>query len=816
MTKSTTPSHISTAAETARLIVPISGMHCASCVRTVEEIIRPLPGVRNVSVNLANHSASIEYSPEQFRLAIVADALIRAGYPAKFQTTQIAITGMRCASCVLNIESLLSGLPGIAQVEINYAAGTGVVRHLDAANLQALLDTALTGSGYAAKIVESAGEVADPAESEISELRLPLYVSIAAAVITMALMLIAHGSESSNSMTVSTWAQMILASIVFFWAGRRFHLGLWHSLRRRSADMNTLISLGTAAAYFYSVIALLQPEWLGLSGHHNETYFDGAIMITALVLLGRYLEAHARLRSSSAIRMLLERRPSQATVIRGDEETTVHPDMLRPGEVVRVRPGEKIPADGEVISGAGSVDESMMTGESLPVDKSTESTVIGGTMVTNGSFDFRVTVPQAESRLSQIAAAVQHALSAKPPIQKLVDKIASVFVPIVLMIAAITFTAWLLAGADTGFAVKSTIAVLIIACPCALGLATPVAVMVAVGRGAALGILFRSGEALERIGGVGKIFFDKTGTLTEGRFAVADVFAAGDKSSMTAAVAAVEQKSEHPLARAFIDYAQDQGIRIPEAQDFVAFAGAGASGVVHGDRVLLGTKRLFDYRQISVSQFAGSYESATAAGRTAMFAAVNEQAVALITFNDRIKPSAREAVAALQQLGVSSTMISGDNQRAAESVAHAVGIASVSAELLPQQKLDAVTAAKADGGIVGMVGDGINDAPALAVADIGIAMSSGSDIAVASAAVTLIGDDLAKVPQVIRLARATTRNIKQNLFWAFAYNIVALPVAAGVFYPAFGWQLSPMIAAAAMSLSSFFVVTNALRLRRAA
>ncbi len=795
--------------------IPITGMHCASCVARVENILNAVPGVSKVSVNLATNNATIFHQSCGLDFSAVATALAKGGYPAQLIATRLNITGMHCASCVANIEKSLLDIEGVAEATVNLTTGSGVIKHLAVDSLQDKINRVLDGSGYTAAITESGAESADPADIEIAELRKPLWLSIAAAIIAMALMADEHFHIFHLDPEISGHLQFVLATAVYFWCGKRFHRGLWHSLKRGSADMNTLISLGTSAAYFFSVVALFKPSLFPTSGGHPEFYFDTAIMIIALILLGRYLEARARLRSSQAIHRLLEARPDQANVVLNGTEIIKKAESLAVGDIVRVRPGERIPADGEIATGDSSVDESMLTGEPLPVEKHVGDQVTGGTINTTGSFDFRVTVPQSESRLTRIAELVREALSSKPAIQRLVDKIASVFVPIVIALSLLTLATWLIAGVEFIFALKSFIAVLIVACPCALGLATPVAIMVGVGRGANLGILFRSGDSLEQIGKVSTMFFDKTGTLTEGKFRVSKVHCHGlDEQAFVRLVAAVESRSEHPLARAVVEYAQAQQIVISETHEFVSYAGAGASGTVQGKHVLLGTEKFFQYRKISLDETAASVVTEKSNGRSLMYAAIDGKIAGFVTFEDTVRPEAPAAIQDLAALGVTTAIVTGDNQTAAEAVARRIGIISVKAELLPQQKLDAIAQAKSNGTIVGMVGDGINDAPALAAADVGIALSSGSAIAVESASVTLTGRDLRKVAQVIRLARATVRNIKQNLFWAFFYNLLTIPLAAGVFYPAFGIQLSPVVAAAAMSLSSVFVVTNALRLRR--
>lgn len=795
--------------------IPVTGMHCASCVAKVEGIIKSVPGVASVSVNLATNSATLTKSSSGFDLRAVVNSLDRGGYPAKLSETRLTISGMHCASCVANIEKHLLEIDDVIDAAVNLTTGSGTIKHLAVERLQDKITNALAGSGYTATIAGDDHQDSDPTDSEVAELRWPLLFSLAAAAITMIIMAGEHFHLFHIDPEISGHIQFVLATAVYFWCGKRFHRGLWHSLKRKSADMNTLISLGTSAAYLFSVVVLFKPSLFPATIGHPEFYFDTAIMIIALILLGRYLEAKARSRSSAAIRKLLEARPDEATVIINGAESQKRSEYLEIGDIIRIRPGERIAADGEIINGTGSVNESMLTGEALPVEKQLGDQVTGGTINTAGSFDFRVTTPQSESRLTKIAAMVRQALSAKPQIQRLVDKVASIFVPVVIGLSVLTMVIWLISGAEFAFALKAVIAVLIIACPCALGLATPVAIMVGIGRGAGMGILFRSGDSLEQIGKVSTMFFDKTGTLTHGAFRVATVHSTGQFSdSFLRLVASVESLSEHPLAEAVVDYAHEMGVALSNVQDFVSYAGAGAEGTVEDRRVLLGTAKFFQYRKIDLSALAASVDPELSQGRSVMYAAIDGVAAGFITLGDTVRSEAATAVQELAALGITATMLTGDNTLSAQTIARQIGIDNFKAELLPQQKLIAINDAKTGGVVIGMVGDGINDAPALAAADIGIALSSGSDIAVESAAVTLTASDLNKVPQVIRLARAIVRNIKQNLFWAFFYNVITIPIAAGVLYPAFGIQLSPIIAAGAMSLSSVFVVTNALRLKR--
>jgi Cu+-exporting ATPase len=789
-------------------------MSCAGCVANVEKILKQIDGVTDANVNLATHEATIEYDSRRADLPAIADRLQQGGYPARLLETGITIKGMHCASCVTNVERSIRSIAGVIDVDINFAAGNGKIRHIEIDNLAAELQRLFADGAYQAEIADRRRVSIDIGSEEVRQIRVPLLVSAVIAAIFLVRMLLMHLGVPSVSPLLSGIVQFALASVVYFWTGARFHMGLWHSLKRRTADMNTLISLGTSAAYCYSVIVLVWPTLFYDSRTNAEYYFETAVMIIALILLGRYFEARAKSRSSEAIRKLLEARPDQARVRRDGREMTVASDELDLDDVVIVKPGEKIPADGGIISGAGSVDESMLTGEPLPVEKSDGDSVTGGTINTSGSFEFVVTARQQESRLNQIAALVMNALSSKPRLQRLADKVAAWFVPTVIGIALVTLATWLMTGGSFPQSLKATIAVLIIACPCALGLATPTAIMVASGRAATLGFHFKSGDSLEQIGGLDILFWDKTGTLTKGEFSVVKVITDRiEPDELTRLAASVERNSEHLLARAIIAYAAERRIDTDSVKDFRSLAGAGAAADVDGRQVLLGTAALMEARKIDINQLMDRAARELEQGRTLVYVAVDGDAVGVLALADQSKPEAKGVIATIKSLGVKNAMITGDNSEAALTLGREIGIEEIHAQLLPQEKLDLIRSQRQEGKLVGMVGDGINDAPALAEADVGIALAGGTDIAIESASVTITAGDIGNVPSVVRLARLTLRNIKQNLFWAFFYNVVAIPVAAGVFYPWWGWQLSPVIGAAAMSFSSVFVVGNALRLR---
>ncbi len=795
--------------------VPLDGISCAGCIARVESVLSAIVGVSSATANLATRQATFSYDPARVSLGHIAHQLQTAGYPMRLQETHIDISGMHCASCVLNVEKHITTIPGVASVDINFAAGTGTIRHTDIADLSAKLATLFSSSGYEVTVHAASGGTADPLTRELNEIKRPLVFSVAAAATTMLLMLLEHFHVVHLNMTVSTGIQFVLATIVYFWGGLRFHKGLWHSVRRRSADMNTLISLGTSAAYWFSVIVLLFPGYFQHSGSMPDYYFDSAIMIIALILLGRFLETKARSRSSAAVSRLLQARPDEATVVENGNERRLPSVSLVPGNIVRVRPGERIAADGRIIHGNATIDESMLTGEPLPADKTAGDVVTGGTINISGSFDFEVTSLQADSRLSKIAELVTAALGSKPAVQRLADRIAAVFVPIVIGLAIVTLAIWLATGAPFALALKSFIAIMIIACPCALGLATPMAVMVGIGKAASLGIFFKTGDTFEQIAHLDTLFFDKTGTLTQGRFEVVGVRAFGvDEPTLLRLAASVESRSEHPLAKAVLAYSEALNIAPQDCKDFTSLAGAGASGNVDGKNILMGTLKLLQARSVDVAATDFQYLPGSDQSQTLIFVAIDSRLRGYIALADQIKPAAGQTITEIKSLGITPAMITGDRQAAALQVGKELGIEEIHAELLPQQKLAVIKERKSGVGAVGMVGDGINDAPALALADVGIALSSGTEVAIESAAVTLSGHNIARVPVAIRLARVTLRNIKQNLFWAFFYNVAAIPLAAGVFYPLYHIQLSPAIAAAAMSCSSLFVVINALRLRR--
>jgi Cu+-exporting ATPase len=747
---------------------------------------------------------------------------------------------MTCASCVNRITRFLNKADGVAEANVNLASESATVRY-DAGRISvADLVAAVDAAGYVARVeqVSSADHEGDVAEAAAAKaerdeaaakhtasLRRRLLVSAALTIpliLGLARMTVAPWLPA---LLVNPWLQLALATPVQFWAGSIFYTGALKAIRHKATDMNTLIAVGTSAAYLYSVATIAAPDFfraagLGMGGADLPMYFDTSAAIITLILLGRFLEARARSHTSDAIRRLISLAPRTARVLRNGAELDVPVGEVRVGDLVRVRPGETVAVDGVVTEGASGVDESMITGESLPVAKRPEDLVVGGTLNTTGTLTFRATRIGADTVLAKIIRLVSEAQGSRAPIQRLADIVTGYFVPVVLGLAALTFAAWFLFGPAPAFnlALLNTVAVLIIACPCALGLATPTSIMVGTGKGAENGVLFRSAEALERLGSVKAVVLDKTGTLTEGKPRVTDIVraeGAPPEDDLLALVAAAERGSEHPLADAIVREAADtRHLVLGEAGDFLSTAGGGVAATVAGHRVLVGRPGFLTDEGIDVSGLVDAADRLAADGRTPVFAAIDGRAAAVIAIADTLKAGSIEAVAALHKLGITVAMLTGDNRRTAEAIARSAGIDTVVADVRPDGKAAAVKALQAEGKVVAMVGDGVNDAPALASADVGIAMGTGTDVAMESAGVTLMSGDLRGLVTAIALSRATMRNIRQNLFWAFGYNVILIPVAMGALYPVNGMLLDPIFAAAAMAASSVTVVSNALRLRR--
>ena len=806
--------------------IPVLGMTCASCVGRVEKAIRAAPGVKSATVNLAAERARVEID-DAGSAAAVTQAIRAAGYEPIEHAIELKITGMTCASCVGRVERALKAAPGVLDASVNLATERATVRVLEGAADARALTEAVAKAGYTAEAASAPDATSEDREqaSRAAEIRsLGRAVAVAGAatlplfVIEMGLHFIpgAHG-WLMDSIGMAPWRiiSFVLATFVLFVPGLRFFRKGVPNLVRLTPDMNSLVVLGATAAWAFSTVATFVPHWLP-AGTAN-VYFEAAAVIVTLILVGRWFEARAKGQTSQAIRRLMTLQAKTARVERDGSEIELAIDEVTPGDVIVVRPGERVPVDGSVLSGASFVDESMLTGEPIPVEKMEGAKVVGGTINTTGAFRFQAEKVGSETVLAQIVRMVAAAQGAKLPIQALVDKVTGWFVPAVIAIAVLTFGVWLAFGPQPalGFALVNAVAVLIIACPCAMGLATPTSIMVGTGRAAELGILFRKGEALQALQGVEVVAFDKTGTLTEGRpeltdLTVADGFA---EDEVLGLVAALETRSEHPIARAIIQAAEMRGLPVLQPETFSSRPGYGAEGQVAGRSVQVGADRLMQGLGHDLSAFTDHAQRLGEEGKSPLYAAIDGRLAAIIAVADPIKQTTPAAIAAIHALGLRVAMITGDNRRTAEAVARRLGIDEVRAEVLPDGKVEAVRALQTGGRRVAFVGDGVNDAPALAAADVGLAVGGGTDVAIESADVVLTGGDLRGAVNAIALSRATMRNIHQNLVWAFGYNVVLIPVAAGLLFPVFGWLLSPMLAAGAMALSSVSVLTNALRLR---
>ena len=807
----------------------IQGMTCATCVRRVEEGLRDTPGVLAATVNFATEKAQVEYDKSITDVAALENRVRDLGYEAFVDTSgvtqekvTVSVGGMTCAACVRRVENALSEVEGVLEVSVNLATGRATVIHQARWAGVPALARAIADHGY-----EFLGELTDssvdPIEaSRVRELReLTLKVicgAVLSVIIFMGSMQHWFGFLAFIPHQVMRVAMFVLTAPAVFWVGSRFFVGAYKAALQKTTDMNTLVAVGAFSAYAYSAAATFFPQFFERAGVVPHVYYDGAAMIVTLILLGRLLEAQAKGRTSAAIKALIGLKPKTAHVLMDGEEREVAVESLTVGDVVIVKPGEKVPVDGVVLSGQSTLDESMLTGESMPVAKEAGHKVFAATMNKTGSFTLRATGVGSETMLAHIIRMVEEAQGSKAPIQRLADKVASIFVPIVFAIAFVTFIIWYLVPADAGFsrALINFVSVLVIACPCALGLATPTAIMVGTGLGAQSGILIKGGEALEKIHRLSVIVFDKTGTLTRGEPEVTNVVPAAshDERDVLSVAAALEKASEHPLAQAILKRAQSAGIVPTQAENFLALSGMGASGLTDGRSCLIGNRVLMNDQGVSIDLLENPAAALAGEGKTVVYVAREKNIIGLIALADVPKASARQAVENLKRRGLKVAMVTGDNAGTAAGIAAQLGIDRVMAEVLPGNKADEIRKLQAEGEVVAMVGDGINDAPALAAADVGIAIGAGTDVAIEAADITLIRDDLKGVPEAIALSFSTMRVIRQNLFWAFIYNIIGIPIAAGVLYPFFGVLLNPEFAAAAMAFSSVSVVSNSLRLKR--
>ena len=838
-------------AQNKKITMPVLGMTCANCVAAVERNVKKVEGVDDAAVNFSTEKVSVNYDPAKATPQAIIDRIARAGYEVPVASIDLPITGMTCANCVNTVERTLNKkVPGILEANVNFATEKATVKYIPGTVTRADMVAAVERAGYGVVAADSDEALVDAEkearEREIRDQTRKLWVGV---IFTMPLFLMSMARDFGliGHWAHASWVNVLflaLATPVQFYTGWDYYVGAYKSLRNKSANMDVLVALGSSVAYFYSIIVTV-----GLLGGH--VYFETSAAIITLIKVGKLLEVQAKGKTSEAIKALMGLQAKTARVVRNGTEVDIPVDQVEVGDTVVIRPGEKVPVDGTVVNGFSSVDESLLTGESLPVDKKVGDEVIGATLNKQGMLKIEATKVGRDTALAQIVRLVEEAQGSKAPIQALADKVAAIFVPAVIGVAVLTFIAWLVNGAGFTPALVRLVAVLVIACPCALGLATPTAIVVGMGKGAGQGILFKNSTSLERAHALQAVVLDKTGTITKGQPAVTDIVLSenlelrmknGEKVGQSVAsnlqspisnlqspvsttdilrlAASVERGSEHPLGEAVVRAAQDEGMSLSEPTNFEAIAGHGVSAEVDGYRILLGNQRLMEREGVELNGLGPKVEQLQNEAKTAMWVAIDGQAGAVIGIADTIKDGSKEAIARLKKMGLQVVMMTGDNRATAEAIAAEVGVDRVLAEVLPGDKAANVAKLQEEGLTVAMVGDGINDAPALAQADVGIAIGTGADVAMEAAGITLISGDLQGVPKAIGLSHATMRTIKQNLFWAFAYNVVLIPVAAGVlaFFPGlpiYLRELHPIAAAFAMAFSSVTVVGNSLRLRSA-
>jgi len=801
--------------------LPILGMSCASCALRIEKMLNETHGVSKAYVNFGNESASVNYDSDVLKITDIVSAIRDLGYDVAISKITLGVKGMSCASCVNRIETALKETEGIIDVNVNFASEQVMVSYLNTMASPALIKEVIRSSGYEAYDLTSRKGKPEDIEQikkkdyNLLKTRFIISISLGALIFIF-----------SNPMwfpwlpdfLTSFYTLFILTIPVQFWAGWQFYKGAIGSLKHRTTDMNTLVAVGTSSAFMYSAVATFYPNFFASTGLRAEVYFDTSAVIIALILLGRMLESRAKGKTSEAIKKLIGLQAKTARVIRGGAEIDIPIDDVMIGDVVIVRPGEKIPVDGKIIAGYSSVDESMITGESIPVEKNAGDAVMGATINKTGTFKFEALKVGKETLLAQIINLVQEAQGSKAPIQRLADKVTSYFVPAVISIAVLTFIIWMIFGPvpSFNFALLSFVSVLIIACPCALGLATPTAIIVGTGKGAENGVLFKNAESLEIAHRVNSIVLDKTGTLTRGLPSVTEIIPLNgfDEERLLVLAASSEKGSEHPLGEAIIRKAEEQKIKFKKFSHFNARPGFGIETKIEGNRILIGNQKLMAEYDIDLSKNRNDIESLSNQGKTPMLVTSNGKLAGIIAVADTLKPNSKTVIEEMRRMGLEIIMLTGDNKKTAEAIASQLGISRVLSEVLPQDKTEQIKKLQDEGKLVAMVGDGINDAPALAQADIGIAIGTGTDIALEASDITLISEDLTGVLTAIKLSRRTMRTIKQNLFWAFGYNTLGIPIAAGIIYPFFGILLSPIIASAAMAFSSISVVTNSLLLKR--
>ncbi len=810
------------------ITLPVKGMSCASCSARIEKKVGELEGVDSVHVNFAAEVATIEFDPQKISASQFPKTIEKLGFKIPGLRRLFPVEGMTCASCVSRVEKKLASLEGVREIEVNLATEQVLIDYTPALLDFEVLRSALEQAGYhLLPSLEESEDISSQKDEErhlkhLTQLKRKLILS---GIISLAVMFFSMQGNSLFNIELKNVLLFILATPVQFFCGWQFYRGALNGFCHGYADMNTLIAVGTSAAYFYSVCATFFPVWVGIP----EVYYDTSVMIITLVLLGRWMEARAKHNASSAIKKLMGLQPKTAHVERDGKELEISVEDLVVGDLVLVRPGEKIPVDGILSKGQSSIDESMLTGESVPVEKKSGDEVIGASLNKTGFFKMQVTRMGKDTLLAQIIHLVEQAQGSKAPVQRLADKIAGIFVPVVIGLAFLAFGFWWGFGDSFGplpttpflFALMVFISVMIIACPCALGLATPTAIMVGTGKGAEMGILIKGGEALEQAEKLDTIVFDKTGTLTSGKPEVADVLlspgAILDTDRLLVLAGSLEKNSEHPLAQAVVSEVKKRNLRFEKLEtlsNFEALPGFGVQGKIEGKNILLGNMKLMEEKKIDFSLVSDDLEKLTGQGKTPMILSVDGNVEGIITTIDALKPYAKETVHRLKRMGLKVMMVTGDNRKTAQAVARKLEIDDVVSEVLPSEKRDEIRKQVAQGHKVAMVGDGINDAPALAESTVGIALGSGTDIAMEASDITLVTSDLRAVPQAIELSRKTLAKIRQNLFWAFFYNVLGIPIAAGLLYPIYGVLLKPVFAALAMSLSSVSVVGNSLLLKR--
>lgn len=789
----------------------ISGMTCAACANRIEKGLSKMDGVQKANVNFALENSTIIYDPSKATLDAVENKIQSLGYDVVSKKDEFSITGMTCAACANRIEKGLNKMDGVKKATVNLALETASVEYTPSQVNTAEMVQRVEKLGYGAQL-KIEGETSDHRTEEIKKQKGKFWFSFILSVPLLWAM-VSHFSFTSfiplPDMLMNPWVQFALATPVQFIVGKQFYVGAYKALRNKSANMDVLVALGTSAAYFYSLY--LSIESIGSNAHMVELYYETSAVLITLIILGKLFEANAKGRSSEAIKKLMGLQAKTATVLRNDKEIEIPIEQVQVGDIVYIKPGDKVPVDGDIVEGQSALDESMLTGESIPVDKKIGDTVIGATINKNGFLKVKATKVGRDTALSQIIKVVEEAQGSKAPIQRLADQISGIFVPIVVGIALVTFVVWYIWVDPGNFAsaLEKLIAVLVIACPCALGLATPTSIMAGSGRAAEFSILFKGGEHLESTHKVNTIILDKTGTVTKGKPELTDVIPEDlyAEEEFLQLVGSAERQSEHPLAEAIVEGIKEKGVKLLNPDYFEAIPGFGIKAVVQNRTLLIGTRRLLNQNEVSIDQVLKKMDKLERAGKTAMLVSIDGKYAGLVAVADTIKETSREAVARLKEMNLEVIMMTGDNQQTAEAIAKQVGIDHVIAEVLPEGKAAEVKNLQKEGKKVAMVGDGINDAPALALADVGMAIGTGTDVAMEAADITLIRGDLNSIADAIFMSRKTIRNIKQNLFWAFAYNILGIPIAAiGL--------LAPWVAGAAMAFSSVSVVLNALRLQR--